>query len=90
MLDTQVVLSPGLDLVCSEVSSAVSGAAPPPANAGSCSQVQQLLSSPSRHKLLILAGQFVEDSGDLVLQKGQFSPNHLLHIFREEEVSACE
>lgn len=54
-----------------------------------CSQVQQLLSSPSRHKLLILAGQFVEDSGDLVLQKGRFSPNHLLHIFREEEVSRC-
>lgn len=55
----------------------------------SCSQVQQLLSSPSRHKLLILAGQFVEDSGDLVLRKGQFSANHLLQIFREEEVSGC-
>ncbi|CAF92855.1 unnamed protein product, partial [Tetraodon nigroviridis] len=66
LLDTQVVLGPSLDSVCSEV--------------------QQLLSSPSRHKLLILAGQFVEDSGDLVLRKGQFSANHLLQIFREEEV----
>uniref|UniRef100_H3CGJ7 Microtubule-associated protein 1Sa n=1 Tax=Tetraodon nigroviridis TaxID=99883 RepID=H3CGJ7_TETNG len=69
LLDTQVVLGPSLDSVCSEV--------------------QQLLSSPSRHKLLILAGQFVEDSGDLVLRKGQFSANHLLQIFREEEVSGC-
>lgn len=59
-----------------------------PPNRASCSQVQQLLSSPSRHKLLVLAGQFVEDSGALVLQKGLFSPSHLLQLFREEEVSS--
>uniref|UniRef100_A0A674N1K6 Microtubule-associated protein 1Sa n=1 Tax=Takifugu rubripes TaxID=31033 RepID=A0A674N1K6_TAKRU len=69
VLDTQVVLNPALDFVCSEV--------------------QQLVSSPSKHKLLILAGQFEEDSGDLVLQTGRFSLNHLLHIFNEEEVRWC-
>lgn len=55
-------------------------------NGSSWSQVQQLVSSPSRHKLLILAAQFLEDGGGLVLQKGCFSPNHLLHILEEEEV----
>ncbi|TNM88111.1 hypothetical protein fugu_006332 [Takifugu bimaculatus] len=70
VLDTQVVLNPALDFVCSEV--------------------QQLVSSPSRHKLLILAGQFEEDSGDLVLQTGRFSLNHLLHIFNEEEEKASD
>lgn len=87
VLDTQVVLNPSLDFVCSEVSSAESLAVSLRLTRRSCSQVQQLLSSPSRHKLLILAGQFVEESGDLVFQKGQFSLNHLLHIFKEEEVS---
>uniref|UniRef100_A0A3Q3W1U9 Uncharacterized protein n=1 Tax=Mola mola TaxID=94237 RepID=A0A3Q3W1U9_MOLML len=66
VLDTQVVLNPAQDFVCSEV--------------------RRLVCDPSRHKLLILAGQCVEDSGDIVLQKGCFSLNHFLHIFADEEV----
>nr|XP_046247784.1 microtubule-associated protein 1B [Scatophagus argus] len=66
VLDTQVVVNPAHDFVCSEV--------------------RRLICDSSRHKLLILAGQCVEDTGDIVLQKGCFSLNHFLHIFADEEV----
>lgn len=49
-------------------------------------QVRRLVCDPSRHKLLVLAGQCVEDSGDIVLQKGCFSLQHFLNIFADEEV----
>nr|XP_057928687.1 microtubule-associated protein 1B [Doryrhamphus excisus] len=67
VLDTQVVLNPAHDLVCSEV--------------------RQLLCQPSRHKLLILAGQCVEDVGDIVLQKGRFTLDDLIQICADEEVA---
>ncbi|KAM4575527.1 microtubule-associated protein 1S [Fundulus diaphanus] len=51
-----------------------------------CSEVQRLVCDPSRHKLLVLAGQCVEGSGDLVLQQGCFSLRDLLAIFADEEV----
>ncbi|XP_042372692.1 microtubule-associated protein 1B, partial [Plectropomus leopardus] len=69
VLDTQVVLNPAHDLVCSEV--------------------RRLVCDSSRHKLLILAGQCVEESGDLVLQRGCFSLNHLINIFTDHEVAEC-
>ncbi|KAK5870377.1 hypothetical protein PBY51_025018 [Eleginops maclovinus] len=66
VLDTQVVVNPAQDFVCSEV--------------------RRLVLEPSRHKLLVLAGQCEEESGDIVLQKGRFSFRDFLHIFTEEEV----
>lgn len=51
-----------------------------------CAQVRRLVCDSSRHKLLVLAGQCVEESGDIVLQKGCFSLNHFIHIFADEEV----
>ncbi|XP_017537284.2 microtubule-associated protein 1B [Pygocentrus nattereri] len=51
-----------------------------------CSEVRRLISDVSRHKLLILAGQCVEDSGDLVLQTGCFSLNDFFQIFADEEI----
>ncbi|XP_051928692.1 microtubule-associated protein 1B [Hippocampus zosterae] len=51
-----------------------------------CSEVRRLLCEPSRHKLLVLAGQCVEDSGDVVLQKGLFSLGDLIRICSDEEV----
>ncbi|XP_068175095.1 electromotor neuron-associated protein 1 isoform X2 [Antennarius striatus] len=66
ILDTQVLVNPAQDFVCSEV--------------------RRLVCDSSRHKLLILAGQCVEDTGDLVLQTGGFSLNHFVQIFAEEEV----
>ncbi|XP_068599733.1 electromotor neuron-associated protein 1 [Brachionichthys hirsutus] len=66
ILDTQVVVNPAQDFVCSEV--------------------RRLVCDSSRHKLLILAGQCVEDAGDLVLQTGSFSPSHLVQVLAEDEV----
>ncbi|KAK7889129.1 hypothetical protein WMY93_024689 [Mugilogobius chulae] len=66
VLDTQVVVNPASEFVCSEV--------------------RRLICEPSRHKLLILAGQCVEETGDVVLQKGCFSLHDFIQIFSEEEV----
>ncbi|KAM9797645.1 electromotor neuron-associated protein 1 isoform X2 [Syngnathus typhle] len=51
-----------------------------------CSEVRRLLCKPSGHKLLVLAGQCVEESGDMVLQKGFFSLGDLIQICADEEV----
>ncbi|XP_073700341.1 microtubule-associated protein 1S [Garra rufa] len=66
VLETQVIVNPSHDLVCSEV--------------------RRLISDTSLHKLLILAGQCVEESGDLVLQIGSFSLNDFIQIFTDEEI----
>ncbi|XP_024114690.1 microtubule-associated protein 1B [Oryzias melastigma] len=57
-----------------------------PAHSFVCLEVRRLVCSPSRHKLLVLAGQCLEDSGDIVLQQGYFSFNDFIHIFADEEV----
>ncbi|KAJ8370284.1 hypothetical protein SKAU_G00103120 [Synaphobranchus kaupii] len=49
-------------------------------------QVRRLISDVSRHKLLVLAGQCVEETGDLVLQTGCFSLHDFIHIFADEEI----
>ncbi|KAM6922003.1 microtubule-associated protein 1S [Xenentodon cancila] len=51
-----------------------------------CSEVRRLLCNSSRHKLLVLASQCVEDSGDIVLQQRCFSFNDFIQIFADEEV----
>ncbi|XP_076013607.1 microtubule-associated protein 1S-like [Genypterus blacodes] len=48
------------------------------------SEVCSLLSSESAHKLLILAGHSVEESGELLFHKGQFSPHQLRDILTEQ------
>ncbi|XP_041745583.1 microtubule-associated protein 1S [Coregonus clupeaformis] len=66
VLDTQVMVNPSHELVCSEV--------------------RRLISDVSRHKLLVLAGQCVEEAGDLVLQTGCFSLSDFIQIFADEEI----
>uniref|UniRef100_A0A3P8XEI1 Microtubule-associated protein 1Sa n=1 Tax=Esox lucius TaxID=8010 RepID=A0A3P8XEI1_ESOLU len=66
ILDTQVVVNPSHELVCSEV--------------------RRVVSDVSCHKLLVLAGQCVEGSGDLVLQTGCFSLSDFIQIFADEEI----
>ncbi|XP_058257678.1 microtubule-associated protein 1B [Hemibagrus wyckioides] len=51
-----------------------------------CLEVRRLITDVSRHKLLILAGQCVEDTGDLVLQTGCFSLNDFIQIFAHDEI----
>uniref|UniRef100_A0A665V5G9 Microtubule-associated protein 1Sb n=1 Tax=Echeneis naucrates TaxID=173247 RepID=A0A665V5G9_ECHNA len=48
------------------------------------SEVFALLSRESAHKLLILAGQSVEESGDLLFHRGLFSPQKLRQILTEQ------
>uniref|UniRef100_A0A8B9KZZ7 Microtubule-associated protein 1Sa n=1 Tax=Astyanax mexicanus TaxID=7994 RepID=A0A8B9KZZ7_ASTMX len=57
-----------------------------PSHALVCAEVRRLISDVSRHKLLILAGQCVENSGELVLQTGSFSLNDFIQIFADEEI----
>ncbi|XP_060890744.1 microtubule-associated protein 1B isoform X1 [Labrus mixtus] len=66
LLDTQVVVNPAHDFICSEV--------------------RRLLCDSSRHKLLVVMGQCVEESGDVVLQRGCFSVRDLIHILSDEEM----
>ncbi|KAL4634836.1 microtubule-associated protein 1S [Arapaima gigas] len=51
-----------------------------------CSEVRRLISDGSQHKLLVLAGQCVEETGDLVLQTGCFSLHDFIQIFADEEI----
>ncbi|KAK7904022.1 hypothetical protein WMY93_016629 [Mugilogobius chulae] len=48
------------------------------------SEVSSLLSRDSAHKLLILAGQSLEDSGDLLFHQGLFSAHQLKHILHQQ------
>lgn len=50
--------------------------------------MRRLISDVSRHKLLVLAGQCVEEAGDIVLQTGCFSLSDFIHIFADEEVNS--
>uniref|UniRef100_A0A3P9P222 Microtubule-associated protein 1Sb n=1 Tax=Poecilia reticulata TaxID=8081 RepID=A0A3P9P222_POERE len=47
-------------------------------------QVFALLSRESAHKLLILAGLSVEESGELLFHRGHFSPDHLRRLITEQ------
>lgn len=99
VLDTQIVVNPAHSFVCSEVrdgtldvTSIKSLRSLPGRLTAACvsvrPQVRRLVCSPSRHKLLVLAGQCLEVSGDIVLQQGSFSFNDFIHIFADEEVSS--
>uniref|UniRef100_A0A3B3WHI3 Microtubule-associated protein 1Sb n=1 Tax=Poecilia mexicana TaxID=48701 RepID=A0A3B3WHI3_9TELE len=52
-------------------------------------QVFALLSRESAHKLLILAGLSVEESGELLFHKGHFSPDHLRRLITEQVSTSC-
>lgn len=46
-----------------------------------------MISDTARHKLLVLAGQCVERTGELILQSGSFSLFNFIDIFTDQEVS---
>ncbi|XP_026870541.2 microtubule-associated protein 1B isoform X3 [Electrophorus electricus] len=50
-----------------------------------CSEVHSLMWDTSQHKLLVLVGQSLEDTGDVVLHTGHFSPNQFTQIFADEK-----
>lgn len=43
---------------------------------------------PAPHKLLVLAGPCLEETGELLLQSGGFSAHHFLQVLGDKEVSA--
>lgn len=43
---------------------------------------------PAPHKLLVLAGPCLEETGELLLQTGGFSAHHFLQVLGDKEVSA--
>ncbi|XP_076840933.1 microtubule-associated protein 1S isoform X2 [Brachyhypopomus gauderio] len=57
-----------------------------PSEEALCSEVNSLMWDTSQHKLLVLVGQSLEDTGDLVLHTGHFSPNHFTQIFADEKI----
>lgn len=42
---------------------------------------------PAPHKLLVLAGPCLEETGELLLQTGGFSAQHFLQVLEDKEVS---
>lgn len=50
-------------------------------------QLRNLLLDTAPHKLLVLAGPCLEETGELLLQTGGFSPRHFLQVLRDKEVS---
>lgn len=42
---------------------------------------------PAPHKLLVLAGPCLEETGELLLQTGGFSAQHFLQVLGDKEVS---
>lgn len=50
-------------------------------------QLRNLLLDPAPHKLLVLAGPCLEETGELLLQTGGFSPCHFLQVLGDKEVS---
>ncbi|XP_051893654.1 microtubule-associated protein 1S isoform X2 [Pristis pectinata] len=57
-----------------------------PTNEALCTEVRTLISAASRHKLLVLAGPCLEESGDLLLQKGAFTFHDFIQIFTDKEI----
>lgn len=50
-------------------------------------QLRNLLLDPAPYKLLVLAGPCLEETGELLLQTGGFSPRHFLQVLGDKEVS---
>uniref|UniRef100_A0A4W3H6D1 Microtubule associated protein 1S n=1 Tax=Callorhinchus milii TaxID=7868 RepID=A0A4W3H6D1_CALMI len=52
-----------------------------------CAEVRNLISGPSRQKLLVLAGLCLAESGELLLQSGHFALQDFIQIVNEKEIS---
>ncbi|KAK1342517.1 hypothetical protein QTO34_015282 [Cnephaeus nilssonii] len=57
-----------------------------PSDKSLCDELRNLLLDPAPHKLLVLAGPCLEETGELLLQTGGFSPRHFLQVLRDKEI----
>ncbi|KAK2087685.1 hypothetical protein P7K49_033592 [Saguinus oedipus] len=58
-----------------------------PSDKSLCDELRNLLLDPASYKLLVLAGPCLEETGELLLQTGGFSPHHFLQVLKDREVS---
>ncbi|XP_046528283.1 microtubule-associated protein 1S isoform X1 [Equus quagga] len=57
-----------------------------PSDKSLCDELRDLLLDPSPHKLLVLAGPCLEETGELLLQTGGFSSRHFLQVLGDKEI----
>ncbi|XP_003796598.1 microtubule-associated protein 1S [Otolemur garnettii] len=57
-----------------------------PSDKSLCDELRNLLLDPAPHKLLVLAGPCLEETGELLLQTGGFSPYHFLQVLGDKEI----
>uniref|UniRef100_A0A1A8KXE7 Microtubule-associated protein 1B n=1 Tax=Nothobranchius kuhntae TaxID=321403 RepID=A0A1A8KXE7_NOTKU len=57
-----------------------------PSDEAVSTEVRLMISDTARHKLLVLAGQCSEKSGELILQSGSFSFFSFIDIFTDQEI----
>ncbi|XP_068608896.1 microtubule-associated protein 1B isoform X2 [Brachionichthys hirsutus] len=57
-----------------------------PADDAVSTEARLMISDAARHKLLVLAGQCSETSGELILQSGSFSFCNFIDIFTDQEI----
>uniref|UniRef100_A0A8C5LN84 Microtubule-associated protein 1S n=1 Tax=Jaculus jaculus TaxID=51337 RepID=A0A8C5LN84_JACJA len=57
-----------------------------PSDRSLCDELRNLLLDPAPHKLLVLAGPCLEETGELLLQTGGFSPHHFLQVLGDKEI----
>ncbi|XP_037674459.1 microtubule-associated protein 1S [Choloepus didactylus] len=58
-----------------------------PSDKSLCDELRNLLLDPAPHKLLVLAGPCLEETGELLLQTGGFSPHHFLQVLADKEIA---
>ncbi|KAL7838433.1 hypothetical protein AOLI_G00268370 [Acnodon oligacanthus] len=57
-----------------------------PSDEAVSTEVRLMISDAARHKLLVLAGQCFENTGELILQSGSFSFFNFIDIFTDQEI----
>ncbi|XP_036382665.1 microtubule-associated protein 1B-like [Megalops cyprinoides] len=57
-----------------------------PSDEAVSTEVRLMVSDTARHKLLVLSGQCLENTGELILQSGSFSFLNFIDIFTDQEI----
>ncbi|XP_007943534.1 microtubule-associated protein 1S [Orycteropus afer afer] len=57
-----------------------------PSDKSLCDELRNLLLDPAPHKLVVLAGPCLEETGELLLQTGGFSSRHFLQVLADKEI----
>ncbi|XP_059404059.1 microtubule-associated protein 1B-like [Carassius carassius] len=57
-----------------------------PSDEAVSTEVRLMVSDKAHHKLLLLAGQCFENTGELILQSGSFSLSNFIDIFTDQEI----